>query len=117
MRTRSSSSFSCSLSERSVRGTSLNIFLRCALARSREGFNGDFELTSPFTSRQVQSLPRYTSQAVSQAIKVLSAPYAEYASAFRTLDRSKVAAAVEKGRDVFARVSLALPSAHSSTPG
>ncbi|GAA5973923.1 hypothetical protein JCM8115_007107 [Rhodotorula mucilaginosa] len=52
---------------------------------------------------KVQSLPRYTSQAVSQAIKVLSAPYAEYVSAFRTLDRSKVAAAVEKGRDVFAR--------------
>ncbi|KWU41024.1 hypothetical protein RHOSPDRAFT_37441 [Rhodotorula sp. JG-1b] len=52
---------------------------------------------------KVQSLPRYTSQAVSQAIKVLSAPYAEYASAFRTLDRLKVAAAVEKGRDVFAR--------------
>ncbi|GAA5883758.1 hypothetical protein JCM3774_000581 [Rhodotorula dairenensis] len=52
---------------------------------------------------KVQPLPRYTSQAVTQAIKVLSAPYAEFANAYRTLDRSKVAAAVEKGRDVFAR--------------
>ncbi|GAA5984473.1 hypothetical protein JCM10908_003364 [Rhodotorula pacifica] len=52
---------------------------------------------------KTQPLPRYTTSTVLQATKVLSAPYVEFANAFRTLDRSKVAAASEKGRDTFAR--------------
>ncbi|BGP57863.1 hypothetical protein JCM8202_001783 [Rhodotorula sphaerocarpa] len=49
------------------------------------------------------SLPRYTSQAVLTATKTLSAPYVEFAAAFRTLDKGAVTAAVEKGRDAFGR--------------
>lgn len=90
----------------------------CALVRNKRFALRDFRPDSLLPPAQVQSLPRYTSQAVSQAIKVLSAPYAEYASAFRTLDRFKVTAAMEKGRDVFARVSAtAMCSALSSTLG
>ncbi|GAA6012716.1 hypothetical protein JCM10207_005335 [Rhodosporidiobolus poonsookiae] len=50
---------------------------------------------------KVQPLPKYTSQAVQQAVKVLGAAYNEYAAAFVSLDRAKVAQVKDKGKDTF----------------
>lgn len=75
---------------------------------SREGglVPADSVPDAPSPTTQTLSLPRYTSQAVLTATKTLSAPYVEFAAAFRTLDKGAVTAAVEKGRDAFGRVSF-----------
>ncbi|GAA5824703.1 hypothetical protein JCM11251_005308 [Rhodosporidiobolus azoricus] len=50
---------------------------------------------------KAQPLPKYTTSALSQAIKALCVPYADYAAAFTTLDRTKVGQVREKGREMF----------------
>ncbi|GAA5853546.1 hypothetical protein JCM9279_001309 [Rhodotorula babjevae] len=50
---------------------------------------------------KVQPLPKYTTSAFGQAAKALCAPYAEYATAFATLDSGRVALASLKGRETF----------------
>ncbi|GAA5900163.1 hypothetical protein JCM6882_002631 [Rhodosporidiobolus microsporus] len=50
---------------------------------------------------KVQPLPKYTTSSLQQAVKVLCVPYADYAAAFATLDRTRVAQARDKGREVF----------------
>ncbi|POY74772.1 hypothetical protein BMF94_2248 [Rhodotorula taiwanensis] len=48
-------------------------------------------------------LPRYVSQAVVTATKTLSAPYSEFATAYRSLSKARVSEALDKGRDAFSR--------------
>ncbi|GAA5825812.1 hypothetical protein JCM3770_006345, partial [Rhodotorula araucariae] len=50
---------------------------------------------------RMQSLPKYTTGAFSSASKALCTAYTDYAAAFATHDRSRLAVAAEKGREVF----------------
>ncbi|GAA5909678.1 hypothetical protein JCM8208_003844 [Rhodotorula glutinis] len=50
---------------------------------------------------KTQPLPKYTTSAFGQAAKALCVPYAEFATAFTTLDGGRVALASEKGREMF----------------
>ncbi|BGP51205.1 hypothetical protein JCM10450v2_007134 [Rhodotorula kratochvilovae] len=50
---------------------------------------------------KTQPLPKYTTGAFSTAAKALCVPYTDYAAAFVTLDRARLAGAAEKGREAF----------------
>lgn len=57
-----------------------------------------------FHPTQLHPLPKYTSNALSQAIKALCGGYIEYASAFVSLNRKKIDQAREKGWEGFEKV-------------
>ncbi|BGP19547.1 hypothetical protein JCM10213_000147 [Rhodosporidiobolus nylandii] len=50
---------------------------------------------------KTQPLPKYTTQALGQAVKTLCVAYNEYAAAFMSLDRKRVGQVREKAREVF----------------
>ncbi|GAA5853175.1 hypothetical protein JCM8547_000226 [Rhodosporidiobolus lusitaniae] len=50
---------------------------------------------------KTQPFPKYTTQPVQQAIKVLCPAYLEFAQAYAGLDRAKVGQVRDKGREVF----------------
>ncbi|GAA6043946.1 hypothetical protein JCM8097_000918 [Rhodosporidiobolus ruineniae] len=52
---------------------------------------------------KTQPLPKYTTQALLLAVKTLCVAYQEYAGAFASLNRHKIAQVMEKGREVFER--------------
>lgn len=68
----------------------------------------DREVLTLGTRSQAQPLPKYTTSAFGQAAKALCAPYAEFATAFATLDGVRVALASEKGREAFEKVRQSL---------
>lgn len=66
-------------------------------------------INSFLTHSQFDALPKYTSSAVTSAIKSLCKPYLDYAIAYGALDKYKLSILVDKHREVFEQVRLTLP--------